>query len=208
MAGEDLANPGRPVAAEDFAVLAEMSAVKWYEVVTAVLYVLLMAEALRYCAEVPAPLAAKVYAHALLALLFDFALTAAQQVRACAAALRAGGGAAVGRFRLLLTAKLACELGGTALLVLKQAPAAGAALALGGHLLFSSCNTVMVQAGGGTKPVPPPVRRGIATADALLVALCVGGMAPLAPVRLGCAAAFGALVTVYMVWKVILKKPM
>jgi hypothetical protein len=161
------------------------------------------AQVLRFVAEAPhAPLAPKLFAGALLALLFDFGVMAALQLRGARAA--AGAGAAVGRFRALLALKVAAELGGAALIVFRAAGAAGAATALGGHLAFNLLNDVIVAPNGAVRSFPAPARKPLIVTDALLTAVCVAGALTGGVPSLVLGAVFAAFSSVYCFFKYVL----
>jgi hypothetical protein len=160
---------------------------------------------LRFVCEVPtAPLAPKLFAGALLALLFDFGVMAAMQLRGSRAA--AAGGAAVGRFRALLALKVGAELAGAALIVFRAAGAAGAATALGGHLAFNLLNNVIVSADGAVRAFPAPARKPLVVTDALLTAVCAAGALTSGVPELVLASLFAAFAGVYCFYKYVLGK--
>ena len=199
-----LAPPPNTAAAE-YAVLAQFSSVRWYEMLAGCAYVLLMAEGLRFCVEAPAPLASKLAAGALVGLLFDFSQRAFLQTRGAQKA--AAAGRQVLRFRLLCAMKIALELGGAALVSIKGLGAEGAAVALFGHLVFNLLNDQAVTFAGVVTPFPAQARKPLIVTDALLVVACVGASlarGPVVPVVF--AGVFAAFAAVYLGAKFILNK--
>ena len=132
---------------------------------------------LRFCVEGVGALSDKLFAGALLALLFDFMQMAWMQLRGSRCAVAAGR--ATGTFRPLLAVKIGAELGGAALVAFRGAGAAAATLALGGHLVFNLLNSVLVSGEGDVRGFPAPARKPLVVTDALLTAVCaVGALAP------------------------------
>ena len=175
--------------------LREFSQVHWTEVVSGLLFVLLMSEALRFVVEGavaassgaplqlnywPRPalpsmeeLPERLLALSLVALSVDFSQKAFLQLRGARAALAAGAGAAVRRYQACMALKLAAELGGLALIALRSAPSWGCALAFAGHVAFLLLNSLVVSPSGAVRETSMEARRGIASIDATLAALCV-----------------------------------
>ena len=159
---------------------------------------------LRYCVEGSAALSEKLFAGALLALLFDFVVMVWGQMRGSRSAAVAGK--AIGTFRPLLALKIACELGGAALIVFRGLGAGGATLALGGHLAFNLLNSTFVSGEGEVREFPRPARTPLIVTDAVLTAACaVGALAPGAPAT--CAGGvFAAFAGIYCFTKFVLGK--
>jgi len=182
-------------AAEEFTVLREFSQVHWTEVVSGLLFVLLMSEALRFAVEGAAAAATgaplqlnywprpampsieelpeRLLALSLVALSIEFSQRAFLQLRGARAALASGAGAAVRRFQACMALKLSAELGGLALIALKGAAGWGCALAFAGHVAFLLLNSLVVSPSGAVREVSLEARRGIASIDGTLAALCV-----------------------------------
>lgn len=159
---------------------------------------------LRFCVEGTAAVPEKLFAGALLALLFDFLLMAWNQMRGSRSAEAAGR--ATGAFRPLLALKIAAELGGAALVVFRGAGAGGATLALGGHLAFNLLNGVFVSAEGTVREFPRPARTLLIVTDALLTAVCaLGILAPGVPAT-AAGGLFAAFAGVYCFYKFVLGK--
>lgn len=181
------------------------------EVIVGTLGVLFLSETLRFMVEVVAPLPAKVMAGAFLALSIDFGIMGMLQLRNSRDLQDRG--VDVKRFRLCLYFKLLAEIGGLALLVLKQEPGLGAALSLGGHLLFNSVNNeVMGVTPSGViavRPLPFEARKVMVIFDGILTALCLASWATVeaAPmVSLGAAGIVAAFAVYYLGMKYVLKK--
>ena len=155
--------------------------------------------------EVNAVLSEKLFAGALLALLLDFLLMAWNQMRGSRAAKSAGR--PIGTFRPLLALKVAAELAGTALIVFRGAGAAGATVALGGHLVFNLLNSVAVSAEGVVRDFPRPARKPLIVTDALLTAFCaVGALAPGQTAATCAGGLFAAFAATYCFYKFVLGK--
>ena len=132
---------------------------------------------LRFCVEGTAVLSEKLFAGALLALLFDFLIMVWGQMRGSRSAAVAGR--VIGNFRPLLALKIGAELGGAALVVFRGTGAAGATLALGGHLAFNLLNGVFVSGEGEVREFPRPARKPLIVTDAVLTGVCaLGALAP------------------------------
>ena len=157
---------------------------------------------LRFCVEAAAPLASKLFAGALLALLFDFGIMAFMQMRGSRAA--ADKGRDVRAFRALLALKIAAELAGAALVTFRGAGAAGAACALAGHLVFNWRNDVFVSPDGAVKAFPRPARQPLIVTDAALTAVCALGVAAPGLPALVAGGVFATFASVYCFFKFIL----
>lgn len=175
--------------------LREFSQVHWTEVVSGLLFVLLMSEGLRFVVEGAAAAASgaplqlnywprpvlpsmeelpeRLLALSLVALNVEFSQRAFLQLRGARAALSAGANAAVRRFQACMALKLFAELGGLALIALRGAPAWGCALAFGGHVAFLLLNSLVVSPTGAVRETPLEARRSIASIDGTLAALSV-----------------------------------
>jgi hypothetical protein len=154
--------------------------------------------------EASAPLASKLFAGALLGLLFDFGIMQFSQTRGARAAAAAGRD--VRAFRALLALKIGAELAGAALVVFRGAGAAGAALALGGHLAFNLLNGTFVALNGDVKTFPLPARKPLIVTDALLTAVCGLGAVTTGAPAIAAAALFAAFASVYCFFKFVLKR--
>jgi hypothetical protein len=138
------------------------------------------------------------------ALLFDFSQMAYLQLRGSRTA--AAAGRPVLRFRLLLALKIAAEIAGAALVALKCRGAEGAALALGGHMVFNLLNNVIVSGNGDVKPFPAQARKPLIVTDALFTGLCVVCTCTDGLPALVCASVFTAFSSVYLFFKFVLKR--
>jgi hypothetical protein len=161
---------------------------------------------LRFCVETPAALPGKLFAGALLALLFDFGVMAAMQLRGSRAAAVAGKAADVAAFRWLLALKIGAELAGAALVVFRGMGAAGAAVALGGHLAFNCMNGCYVSPEGAVKAFPAPARKPLIVTDAALTGVCALGAVTAGVPALVAASLFAAFASVYCFFKYVLNK--
>eukprot|EP00966_Prymnesium_polylepis_P004320 98937-Prymnesium_polylepis.1 len=105
--------------------------------------------------------------------LADFRPTARKQLAESQAALAARGDGAGAAFRwaFLVRAKVLGELAGLAIAL--RAACVGACVVLASHLLFWLCGAAAARVDdkGKPAPLPPPVARIIATADAVVLAL-------------------------------------
>ena len=163
------------------------------------------AQVLRFVVEGTAVLSEKLFAGALLALLLDFLLMAWNQMRGSRSAKAAGR--PIGTFRPLLALKILAELAGTALIVARGTGAAGATVALGGHLAFNLLNSVSVSSEGAVRDFPRPARTPLIVADGVLTAFCVVGTLVPGQTAATCAGGvFAAFAAVYCFYKFVLGK--
>ena len=150
-------------------------------------------------------LSEKLFAGALLALLFDFLLMVWGQMRGSRSAVAAGR--PVGTFRPLLALKIAAELAGAALIVARGAGAAGATVALGGHLAFNLLNGVVVSGEGAVREFPRAARTPLIVTDAALTAFCAVGTLAAGQTAATCAGGvFAAFAATYCFYKFVLGK--
>eukprot|EP00929_Paragymnodinium_shiwhaense_P096772 TRINITY_DN58460_c0_g1_i1.p1 TRINITY_DN58460_c0_g1~~TRINITY_DN58460_c0_g1_i1.p1 ORF type:complete len:269 (+),score=44.88 TRINITY_DN58460_c0_g1_i1:60-866(+) len=85
------------------------------------------------------------------------------------------------RFRLRVVLKVACELLGCVVVLLKTAPLCGAAVAIAGHLIFLLASPEFINEDGNVVPVPPPLRMVLLFADGTLMGLLVAAISTASP---------------------------